>query len=154
MNELIPNWKEKGAPLNQPALKDKMYLLTENMAIPMPHPPQMSNKGNYIVSLSNFVRWMGEQAEEAGVEIFPGFAASEVLYNEDGSVRGIATNDVGIGRDGRLKDSFERGMAIHAKVTLFAEGCHGSLTKGLIRKFNLRENSQFQTYGLGIKEVR
>ncbi|KAJ3331265.1 hypothetical protein HDU76_003645, partial [Blyttiomyces sp. JEL0837] len=153
LNELIPDWKEKGAPLNQPALKDKMLFLTEKMAIPLPHPPQMNNKGNYIVSLSNVVKWLGDQAEELGVELYPSFAASEVLYNEDGSVAGIATNDVGIGRNGLPKDNFERGMEIRAKVTLFAEGCHGSLTKKLVRKFDLRKDSQPQTYGLGLKEV-
>ncbi|KAJ3214017.1 hypothetical protein HDU67_002161 [Dinochytrium kinnereticum] len=153
LDELIPDWKEKGAPLNQPALKDKMYFLTQSMAIPLPHPPQMNNKGNYIVSLSNFVKWLGDQAEEAGVEVYPSFAASEVLYNEDGSVAGIATNDVGIGRNGLPKDSFERGMEIRAKVTIFAEGCHGSLSKKVINKFDLRKDSQHQTYGLGLKEV-
>ncbi|KAI8809188.1 hypothetical protein BJ742DRAFT_771322 [Cladochytrium replicatum] len=153
LNELIPDWKDKGAPLNQPALKDKMYFLTKSNAIPIPHPPQMNNKGNYIVSLSKFVRWLGEQAEDVGVEIYPSFAASEILYNEDGSVKGIATNDVGIGKDGRPRDNFERGMEIHAKVTLFAEGCHGSLTKKAIRKFDLRKDAQDQTYGLGLKEV-
>ncbi|KAJ3102401.1 hypothetical protein HDU97_000608 [Phlyctochytrium planicorne] len=153
LNELIPDWKEKGAPLNQPALKDKMYFLTQSMAIPIPHPPQMNNKGNYIVSLSNFTKWLGSQAEELGVEIYPSFAGSEVLYNEDGSVAGVATNDVGIGRSGKPKDSFERGMEIRAKVTLFAEGCHGSLSKKVINKFDLRKDSQHQTYGIGLKEV-
>ncbi|KAI8929497.1 hypothetical protein BC831DRAFT_443864 [Entophlyctis helioformis] len=153
LNELIPDWKERGAPLHTPASKDRMYFLTEKHAVPIPHPPQMSNHGNYIVSLNNFVRWLGEQAEELGVEIYPSFAASEILYNEDGSVKGIATNDVGIAKDGRPKDSFERGMAIHAKVTLFAEGCHGSLTKKLISKFDLRKDAQPQSYGLGVKEV-
>ncbi|KAI8612396.1 hypothetical protein BC830DRAFT_1171110 [Chytriomyces sp. MP71] len=153
LNELIPDWKEKGAPLHTPVTKDKMYLMTKNLAIPIPHPPQMSNHGNYIISLSKFVRWLGEQAEEAGVELYPSFAASEVLYNADGSVAGIATNDVGIGRNGLPKDSFERGMEIRAKVTLFAEGCHGSLSKKIINKFDLRKDSQFQTYGLGLKEV-
>ncbi|TPX63554.1 hypothetical protein SpCBS45565_g06524 [Spizellomyces sp. 'palustris'] len=153
LNELIPDWREKGAPLNTPAAKDKMLFLTEKHAIPVPHPPQMNNKGNYIVSLSNFVRWLGEQAEELGVEIYPSFAASEVLYDEHGSVKGIATNDVGIGRDGRPKDNFERGMEIHAKVTLFAEGCHGHLTKRIAKKFDLRKDSQPQTYGIGLKEV-
>lgn len=129
LNELIPDWKDRGAPLNQPALKDKMYLFTEKMAIPIPHPPQMSNQGNYIVSLNNFVRWLGEQAEEVGVEVYPGFAGSEILYNEDGSVKGIATNDTGIGKNGLPREGFERGMEFHAKMTLFAEGCHGSLTK-------------------------
>ncbi|KAF9207866.1 hypothetical protein BGZ49_010350 [Haplosporangium sp. Z 27] len=153
LNELIPDWKEKGAPLNQPATNDHMKLFTKNYAIPLPHPPQMNNEGNYIVSLSGYVRWLGEQAEEAGVEVFPGFAASEILYNEDGSVKGIATNDVGLDKNFKPKDSFERGMEFHAKVTLFAEGCHGSLTKQLFRKFNLRDECDPQSYGIGIKEV-
>ncbi|KAF8947037.1 hypothetical protein BGZ47_010475 [Haplosporangium gracile] len=153
LNELIPDWKEKGAPLNQPALEDHMKFFTKNYAIPLPHPPQMTNTGNYIVSLSNYVKWLGEQAEEAGVEVFPGFAASEILYNEDGSVKGIATNDVGLDKNFHPKDEFERGMEFHAKVTLFAEGCHGSLTKQLFRKFNLRDECDPQTYGIGLKEV-
>ncbi|KAF9185718.1 hypothetical protein BGZ51_000942 [Haplosporangium sp. Z 767] len=153
LDELIPDWKEKGAPLNQPANNDQMKLFTKNYTIPLPHPPQMNNKGNYIVSLSNYVKWLGEQAEEAGVEVFPGFAASEVLYNEDGSVKGIATNDVGLDKNFQPKEGFERGMEFHAKVTLFAEGCHGSLTKQLFRKFNLRDECDPQTYGIGIKEV-
>ncbi|KAF9097222.1 hypothetical protein BGX23_009470 [Mortierella sp. AD031] len=153
LNELIPDWKEKGAPLNQPALKDHMKFFTKDYAIPLPHPPQMTNTGNYIVSLSNYVKWLGEQAEEAGVEVFPGFAASEILYNEDGSVKGIATNDVGLDKNFQPKEEFERGMEFHAKVTLFAEGCHGSLTKQLFRKFNLRDECDPQTYGIGIKEV-
>lgn len=99
LNELIPDWKEKGAPLNTPVTHDSMRLLTKNMSFPLPHPPQMNNKGNYIVSLNNFVKWLGEQAEEIGVEIYPGFAASEVLYNEDGSVRGVALNDVGLDKN-------------------------------------------------------
>jgi electron-transferring-flavoprotein dehydrogenase len=113
----------------------------------------MSNKGNFIVSLNNFTRWLGEQAEEAGAEIYPGYAGSEVLYHPDGSVKGVATNDVGMSKDGTPSDSFERGMEIHAKVTLFAEGCHGSLSKGVINNFKLRKDGQFQTYGLGVKEV-
>ncbi|KAJ9063788.1 hypothetical protein DSO57_1037247 [Entomophthora muscae] len=151
--ELFPDWKERGAPLNQPALKDQFKFLTKNYAIPMPHPPQMSNKGNYIVSLNLFTKWLAEEAEKIGVEIFPGFAASEVIYGEDGSVKGIATNDVGLDKNFKPKDSFERGMELHGKLTLFAEGCHGSLTKTLIKKFNLREKDSFQTYGIGIKEV-
>ncbi|TPX40803.1 hypothetical protein SeLEV6574_g06406 [Synchytrium endobioticum] len=153
LDELIPDWKEMGAPLNQPALQDRMRLLTRTMSIPFPHPPQMSNKGNYIVSLSNVVKWLGEQAEEAGAEVYPGIAASEILYSSDGAVEGIATNDVGINKQGLPKVSFERGMEIRAKVTLFAEGCHGSLTKKLIRKYDLRKDSQPQTYGIGLKEV-
>ncbi|CAG8584189.1 3767_t:CDS:2 [Dentiscutata erythropus] len=153
LNELIPDWKDRNAPLNQPALKDSLRLLTEKGSYPLPHLPQMSNKGNYIVSLNNFVKWLGKQAEDAEVEIYPGFAASEVLYNDDGSVCGIATNDMGLDKNFKPKDTFERGMNFKAKVTLFAEGCHGSLTKTLINKFNLREGRQPQTYGIGIKEV-
>ncbi|PHZ13602.1 uncharacterized protein RHIMIDRAFT_201001 [Rhizopus microsporus ATCC 52813] len=153
LNELIPDWKEKGAPLNTPVTKDSMRFLTKTLSIPLPHPPQMNNKGNYIVSLSNFVKWLGEQAEELGVEIYPGFAASDVLYNEDGSVRGVALNDVGLDKNFEPKDNYERGMQIQAKVTLFAEGCHGSLTKGLVKKFDLRKESGPQKYGIGLKEV-
>ncbi|KAG5459683.1 MAG: hypothetical protein BJ554DRAFT_8366, partial [Olpidium bornovanus] len=154
--ELIPDWKEKGAPLNTPAVNDEFHILTESLAIPLPHifhPPEMNNEGNYIISLSNFVRWLGEQAEEAGVEVYPGIAGAEVLYNEDGSVRGVATNDVGIGKDGKPKPNYERGMEIRGKIVLFAEGCHGSLTKTLVKKYNLREGRSHQTYGIGIKEV-
>ncbi|KAI8988908.1 hypothetical protein BDB01DRAFT_783558 [Pilobolus umbonatus] len=153
LNELIPDWKEKGAPLNTPVTRDSMRFLTENYSIPLPHPPQMNNKGNYIVSLNNFVKWLGEQAEELGVEIYPGFAASEVLYNEDGSVRGVTLNDVGLDKNFEPKDTYERGMAVNAKVTLFAEGCHGSLTKTLVKKFGLRDESGPQKYGIGLKEV-
>lgn len=113
----------------------------------------MNNHGNYIISLNQFCRWLGERAEEAGVEIYPGFAASEVLYGTDGAVKGVATNDLGISRSGEPKPSFERGMEFNARVTLFAEGCHGSLTKQVIKKFDLRRDSQPQTYGLGLKEV-
>ncbi|KAI8086630.1 uncharacterized protein BX664DRAFT_360144 [Halteromyces radiatus] len=153
LNELIPEWKEKGAPLNTPVTSDSMRLLTKSMSFPLPHPPQMNNKGNYIVSLNNFVKWLGEQAEELGVEIYPGFAASEVLYNDDGSVRGVALNDVGLDKNFQPKDTYERGMHVNAKVTMFAEGCHGSLTKTLVKKFDLRKESDPQQYGIGIKEV-
>ncbi|CAG8678830.1 11019_t:CDS:2 [Cetraspora pellucida] len=153
LNELIPDWKDRNAPLNQPALKDSIRLLTEKSSYPLPHLSQMSNKGNYITSLNSFVKWLGKQAEDADIEIYPGFAASEVLYNDDGSVCGIATNDMGLDKNFKPKDNFERGMEFKAKVTLLAEGCHGSLTKTLMRKFNLRENRQPQTYGIGIKEV-
>ncbi|RKO96853.1 hypothetical protein CXG81DRAFT_12997 [Caulochytrium protostelioides] len=151
--ELFPDWKERNAPLIQKATTDKMYFLTESSAIPIPHPPQMHNRGNYIVSLNDVVRWLGEQAEELGVEIYPSFAGAEILYHPDGSVKGVATGDMGIAKNGTRKDSFEPGMEIHAKVTLFAEGAHGSLTKKLIRKFDLRKHSSPQTYGLGLKEV-
>ncbi|KAJ2827207.1 hypothetical protein IWW50_002003, partial [Coemansia erecta] len=153
LEELFPNWKELNAPLNQPALHDQMKLLTEKHAFPMPHPPQMNNTGNYIVSLSNVVKWLGEQAEELGVDIFPGTAASEIIYAEDGSVQGIVTNDAGVDKEFKPKSTYTPGIELRGKVTLFAEGCHGSLTKGLIRKLKLRDEGKFQTYGLGIKEV-
>ncbi|KAI7900555.1 uncharacterized protein BX663DRAFT_516851 [Cokeromyces recurvatus] len=153
LDELIPDWQERGAPLNTPVTSDAMRLLTPTMAIPLPHPPQMNNKGNYIVSLSNFVKWLGEQAEELGVEIYPGFAASEVLYDENGNVRGVNLNDVGLDKNFEPKDIYERGMAVQAKVTLLAEGCHGSLTKTLVKKFDLRKESGPQKYGIGLKEV-
>jgi len=157
INELIPEWLDEdndsrftGA---TPAGKDSMRFLTKSMSFPVPTPPQMHNHGNYILSLNEFTKWLGERAEEVGVEVYPGFAASEVLFKHDGSVKGVATNDLGIGRNGKPKDSFERGMEFHARVTLFGEGCHGSLSKQVIKKFDLRRDSQPQTYGLGIKEV-
>ncbi|KAK3682501.1 hypothetical protein B0T22DRAFT_385988 [Podospora appendiculata] len=157
INELIPDWlaEDNAARFDgaTPAGKDSMRFLTKTMALPVPTPPQMHNYGNYIVSLNEFTKWLGERAEEVGVEVYPGFAASEVLYKPDGSVKGVATNDLGIARDGKPKDTFERGMEFHARITLFGEGCHGSLTKQVIKKFDLRSESQPQTYGLGIKEV-
>lgn len=157
VEELLPNWlsedNENRFPGTTPAGKDRMRFLTKGMAIPIPAPPQMHNKGNYIVSLNQFTSWLGERAEEVGVEVYAGFAAAEVLYNSDKSVKGVATNDLGISRSGQPKDSFERGMEFHARCTLFAEGCHGSLTKQVIKKFDLRRESQPQTYGIGIKEV-
>lgn len=157
INELIPDWLDEDNPNRfehaTPAGTDKMRFLTKTMAIPLPAPPQMSNHGNYIVSLNQFTKWLGERAEELGVEVYPGFAASEVIYDTDGSVKGVATNDLGIGRDGKPRDAFERGMEFHARVTMFGEGCHGSLSKQVINKFDLRSDSQHQTYGLGIKEV-
>ncbi|MCJ1473806.1 hypothetical protein MMC13_002457 [Lambiella insularis] len=158
VEELLPDWISPDNPSRfenaTPATKDKMRFLTKKSSIPIPAPPQMNNHGNYIISLNQFCKWLGERAEEVGVEVYPGFAASEVLYRpDDGSVKGVATNDLGIGRDGKPKASFERGMEFHARVTFFAEGCHGSLTKQIIKKFDLRKESQPQTYGLGLKEV-
>lgn len=157
VNELLPNWKSEDNPSHfenaTPATGDKMRFLTKNSSIPIPAPPQMNNHGNYIISLNQFSKWLAERAEEAGVEVYPGFAASEVLYQHDGSVKGVATNDMGIARNGKPKSSFERGMEFCARVTLFAEGCHGSLTKQIVKKFDLRRDSQPQTYGLGLKEV-
>ncbi len=153
LDELIPDWKERGAPLNTPATEDKFMLLTRSGSIPLPTPPQMRNHGNYIVSLGNLCRWLAEQAEELGVEIYPGFAAAEILYNDDGSVKGVATGDMGIGSDGQPTENHQPGMELHAKQTIFAEGCRGSLTKGLFDRYNLRDGVDPQTYGLGIKEL-
>lgn len=156
LDELIPDWKDKGAPLTTPVTDEKFLLLTEKHSLSVPLwmlPAQTHNKGNYIVSLGNVCRWMAEQAEALGVEIYPGFAASEVLYNEDGAVMGVATGDMGVGKDGQHKDSYQQGMELRAKYTLFAEGCRGSLGKQLEARFDLRRDCQFQTYGLGMKEL-
>ncbi|MAH05320.1 MAG: electron transfer flavoprotein-ubiquinone oxidoreductase [Alphaproteobacteria bacterium] len=153
LNELIPDWKDKGAPLTVEAKKDTFSFFTETKAYKLLTPPQMRNHGNYIISLGNLCRWLGEQAEAMGVEIFPGFAAAEVLYNGDGAVIGVATGDMGLDREGNKTDMFEPGMELHAKTTIFAEGCHGSLSKELIAKYDLRKDSDPQTYGLGIKEI-
>ena len=156
LDELIPDWKEKGAPLNTPAGADEFRYLTAKGGIRMPGallPPQMRNHGNYIISLGNLCRWLGQQAEELGVEVYPGFAAAEVLYHEDGRVKGVATGDMGIAKDGSQKASYEPGVELHAKYTLFAEGVRGSLTKQLVERFDLRARSGPQTYGIGLKEV-
>ena len=157
LNELIPDWKDKGAPLNTKVTADSIYLMRgEDKAIKVPNlfvPKTMHNDGNYIISLGNLCRWLAEQAEALGVEIFPGFAASEVLYNDDGAVKGIATGDMGIGKDGEKKDGYMPGMELHAKYTLFAEGCRGHLGKELIEKFELDKGVEPQHYGIGIKEL-
>lgn len=157
LDELLPDWKSEDNPNRfediTPAKKDKMRFLTKNSSYALPPPPQMNNHGNYIISLNQLTKWLGERAEEVGVEVFPGFAASEVLYTNEGAVRGVATNDLGINREGKPKESFERGMEFHARCTLLAEGCHGSLTKHVIKKYDLRKFSEPQTYGLGLKEV-
>ncbi|KAK9470362.1 uncharacterized protein V1510DRAFT_405091 [Dipodascopsis tothii] len=152
LDELLPNWRDAPPPVTA-VTSDSMRFLTAKLAVPLPEPPQMHNTGNYIVSLNQFVKWLAEQAEELGVEVYPGFSVSEVLYDEAGAVCGVATNDVGVARDGRPKDTFQRGMAFRARLTLLAEGCHGSLTKQVSKKFNLREGVDPQTYGIGIKEV-
>jgi len=153
LNELIPDWKEKGAPLNTPAVEDRFLFLTQSSAIRMPTPPQMNNHGNYIVSLGNLCRWLGEQAEAAGVDVFPGFAAAEVLFDENGAVRGVATGDMGIGKDGEKTGNYQPGMELLARQTLFAEGCRGHLSKQLMEHYGLREGVDPQTYGIGIKEL-
>lgn len=157
LDELLPEWRSPDNPNRfesiTPATTDRMRFLTKNRAVPIPPPPQMNNHGNFIISLNQLTKWLGERAEELGVELYPGFAASEILYNHDGSVRGVATNDLGISKSGKPKDSFERGMEFQARVTLLAEGCHGSLTKQVVKKFDLRRDCEPQTYGLGLKEV-
>jgi electron-transferring-flavoprotein dehydrogenase len=153
LTELIPDWKEKGAPLNTPAGDDSFLYMTASKAYRLPTPPQMHNHGNYIVSLGNVVRWLGEQAEGMEVEVYPGFAAAEVLYNEDGSVKGVATGDMGVTKTGEQGQNYQPGMELHARQTIFAEGCRGSLTKTLFEKFDLRRDCDPQTYGLGIKEL-
>jgi electron-transferring-flavoprotein dehydrogenase len=152
LNELIPDWQAQGAPLLTPAADDRFLFLTETRAFKLPTPPQMNNHGNYIVSLGNVCRWLGTQAEALGVEIYPGFAAAEVL-EEDGRVVGIATGDMGVGKTGAPTDNFARGMELRATYTLFAEGCRGSLSKHLMQRFGLRDGHDPQTYAIGIKEL-
>jgi electron-transferring-flavoprotein dehydrogenase len=156
LSELIPDWKAKGAPLNQPVTDDAMVFLSENGSFRVPNfalPAIFQNHGNYIVSLGNVVRWLAQQAEALGVEIFPGFPAAEVLFNENGSVKGVATGNLGLGKDGEPTENFQLGMELHAKYTIFAEGCRGHLGKVLIRKFNLDEGRDPQAYGIGVKEL-
>ena len=153
LEELLPDWQERGAPLNQPVTEDRFLHLSETGAHTLPTPPQMRNQGNYIISLGNLCRWLAEQAEALGVEIYPGFAAAEVLYDEEGAVRGVATGDMGLNRDGTPGPHHEPGVELHARQTVFAEGCRGSLTKTLFQRFDLRRDADPQTYGLGIKEL-
>ena len=153
LEELFPDWKKRGAPLHTPARDDRFFFLTKGGAVRLPTPPQMHNEGNYIISLGNLCRWLGEQAEALDVSIFPGFPASEVLYHENGAVRGVATQDMGVTRDVQPKGSFEPGVELHARVTVFAEGCRGHLTKSLFERFDLRAGVDPQTYGIGIKEL-
>ncbi len=156
LDELIPVWKEKEAPLNSPVTAEKILFLSETGATKVPGlflPPPMHNKGNYIISLGNLCRWLGVQAETLGVEIYPGFPASEILYNEDGSVKGIATGNMGVLEDGSQGPNFQPGMELHAKYTFFSEGCRGHLGRQLKDKFDLEKDVQTQTYGIGIKEL-
>jgi electron-transferring-flavoprotein dehydrogenase len=156
ITELFPDWKEKGAPLNQAVTQDRFLFLTEKGSFQVPEwalPECFANHGNYIVSLGNVCRWLGQQAEAAGVEIYPGFAAAEVLYTDDGRVRGVATGDMGIGKHGEKTARFAPGMELHAKYTVFAEGCRGNLGKTLEARFKLREGVAPQVYGIGVKEL-
>jgi electron-transferring-flavoprotein dehydrogenase len=154
LDELLPDWRDRGAPLNTPVARDSFVLLTKTRAFRIPvTPPHMRNHGNYIVSLGNVCRWLGEQAEALGVEIYPGFAAAEVLYDESGRVTGVATGDMGIGKDGEATANHQPGFELRAKQTLFAEGCRGSLTKTLFERFALRDGVDPQTFGIGLKEL-
>jgi electron-transferring-flavoprotein dehydrogenase len=163
LNELLPDWKERGAPLQVEAKDDRFLFMTSKTSYRLPTPPQMHNHGNYIISLGKLCRWLGQQAEEVGVEIYPGFAAAQLIWEEDGSIGGVITGDKGIGKDGRPTDDYAPGMELRAKYTLFGEGCRGSLTRQLEERFKLRENldpaiygktkSDPQTYGVGVKEI-
>ena len=158
LDELLPDWKNMdGCPIKTKVVKEKfLFLLSDKMSFSWPAwllPPVQHNKGNYIISLANLCRWLGQTAENLGVEIYPGFAASEVLFNDDNSVKGIATNDMGIDINGEKKDTYEPGIELHAKVTVFAEGCRGHLGKQLIKKYELDKESDPQQYGIGLKEI-
>ena len=156
LDELIPDWKDKGSPLTVPVTQNHHWVLTKKGKFNLPHllmPGFLDNKGTYTVSLGNLCRWLAGQAEELGVEIFPGFAAAEILFNDDGSVKGVATGDMGIARDGTRKPDWQPGMEIHARYTFMAEGARGHLTKELTRIFDLRKDSGPQVYGIGIKEL-
>ena len=156
MNELFPDWKAKAAPLNTPVSEDQFLFLSQSSASKVPTwllPKCFHNHGNYVISLANVCRWLGQQAETLGVDIYPGFAAAEVLYHDNGRVKGVATGDMGIGKDGRPGDNYQQGMELHAKYTFFAEGCRGHLGKQLEQKFNLRAGKDPQVYGIGLKEL-
>jgi electron-transferring-flavoprotein dehydrogenase len=156
LNELIPDWKDKGAPLMVPVTENHHWVLSKGGKFAFPHwlmPPFMNNKGTYTLSLGNLCRWLAGQAEELGVEIFPGFPAAEILFNDDGSVKGVATGNLGIGKDGQPTENFQLGMELHAKYTLFCEGARGHLGRQLDEKFRLRDGVDPQVYGIGIKEL-
>jgi electron-transferring-flavoprotein dehydrogenase len=153
LDELMPDWKEKGAPLTCPVTEDHFGFMTKDKIFSLPNPPQMHNKGNYIISLCQLAKFLASEAESLGVEIYPGFAGAEVLYNESNQVIGVATGDMGINKQGEKTAHFQPGVELQAKQTIFAEGCRGSLTKILFEKFKLRQNCDPQTYAIGLKEV-
>ena len=156
LDELLPNWKDEGAPIKTKVSKEKFLFLSKNKSFSWPTwllPAVQKNHSNYIISLANLCRWLAEQAEKLGVEIFPGFPASEILYKEDGSVKGVVTLDMGLDKDGNKKDTYEQGMELHAKVTVFAEGCRGHLGKNLIKKYHLDQGKDPQQFGIGFKEI-
>ncbi len=156
LNELLPDWQAQGAPLNAPVTEDRFMFLSQTGAFKVPTallPACFQNHGNYVISLGNVCRWLGQQAEALGVEIFPGFAAAEVLYHDNGSVKGVATGDMGVGKDGKPTENYQPGMELHAKYTFFAEGCRGHLGKQLQERYRLREGVDPQLYGIGLKEL-
>src|SRR4051812_16699764 len=156
LGELFPDWKAQGAPLNTPVSEDRFLFLTESSARRVPNallPECFKNHGNYVASLGNLCRWLGKKAEELGVEIYAGFAGAEILYDEKGAVKGVATGDMGVGRDGKPTEHFQPGIELHAKYTFFAEGCRGHLGRRLIEKFSLAKDADPQSYGIGIKEL-
>lgn len=156
LNELFPDWKERGAPLNTEVVEDQFLFLTEKSASKVPNfllPKCFQNHGNYVISLANVVRWLGEQAEALGVEVFPGFAAADVLYDDKGAVKGVVTGDMGIGKDGSHTHAYQPGMELHGKYTIFAEGARGHLGKRLMEKYRLNEGRDPQAYGIGLKEL-
>ncbi|GAA4331108.1 electron transfer flavoprotein-ubiquinone oxidoreductase [Pigmentiphaga soli] len=156
LTELIPDWKERGAPLDTPVTEDRFLFLSSTGATATPAwalPPSFHNEGNYVVSLGKVTRWLGAQAEELGVEIFPGFAAAEILYDEAGAVKGVATGDMGVGRDGQPTEQFQSGMELHARYTIFAEGSRGHLGRQLMERFRLAEGRDPQSYAIGVKEL-
>ena len=156
LDRLLPNWRSEDNPLRTPVTEDHFYYLTERGALRLPNvamPPLMNNHGNYVVSLGEVCRWLAQKAEGLGVEIYPGFAATEVLFDENGAVAGVATGDMGIGKSGEMKESFTRGMELRAKYTLFAEGARGNLGKQLIARFNLDDGRDSQKFGIGLKEL-
>lgn len=156
LNELIPDWKQQGAPVDTPVVEDRFYFLTQKSGIRLPNfmmPPLMSNRGAYIVSLGNLCRWLATQAEALGVEIYPGFPAADLIYGERGEVKGVVTGDLGVARDGHHKDTFTPGMELHGKYTLFAEGARGSLSKRLCERYALHHGRDVQKFGIGLKEL-
>src|SRR5215470_5653820 len=156
IDRLLPDWRKEDTPIKTPVTSDRFYVFGPAGAIRLPNfimPPLMSNHGNYVVSLGNVCRWLATKAEALDVQVFPGFAASEVLYGDGGAVVGVATGDMGIGKDGHHKDSFTRGVELRAKYTLFAEGARGNLTKTLLQRFRLHHDCEPQKFGLGLKEL-
>ena len=153
LDELIPDWKDKGAPISTAVTEDHFTYLTEKGSKKLPTPPSMHNEGNYVISISRLTKWLGEQAEAMGIEIYAGFAAAEVLYDDNNKVVGVATGETGVDKEGNKTPSYDPGMELRAKLTIVAEGCRGSLSRVLIDHYDLAKDSSPQTYGLGIKEV-